>query len=174
MMSGISRREFAKGVLATAAIASVPRMLWGASLISTVGGVKVGIQTTSMNPLADVPGRDHTDTVIAACLQVGLANIEYYAGFGPPVPNAGIGAQVPAKLTPEYEQAREELRKWEQVQFARRYEALAEDIASADARLEAARVRHTAAAAHVAFRNSRRERCVFMVALVCASLRDEW
>src|SRR6187401_156452 len=49
-----------------------------------------------------------------------------------------------------YKRLREELRKWEQVQFARRYEALADDIASADARLEAARVRHAAAAAHVA------------------------
>jgi sugar phosphate isomerase/epimerase len=108
----MSRRDFGKGLLATAAIASVPRQLWGASLTSAIGGVKVGIQTTSMNPLTDSPGRDHTDTVIAACLEVGLANIEYYAGFGPPVPNSGIGAQVPAKLTPEYERAREELRKW--------------------------------------------------------------
>jgi len=49
-----------------------------------------------------------------------------------------------------YKRLREELRKWEQVQFARRYEALADDIASADARLEAGRVRQTAAAAHLA------------------------
>src|SRR6187399_1913086 len=49
-----------------------------------------------------------------------------------------------------YRRLRDELRRWEQVQFARRYEALADDIASADARLEAARVRHAAAAAHVA------------------------
>ncbi len=49
-----------------------------------------------------------------------------------------------------YKRLREELRRWEQVQFARKHEALARDIASADARLEEARVRETAAAAHVA------------------------
>ncbi len=49
-----------------------------------------------------------------------------------------------------YKRLREELRRWEQVQFARRHAALARDIAEADARLEEARVRETAAAAHVA------------------------
>ena len=34
----------------------------------------MGVQTTSLNPLPDVPGRDRTDTVIAACLD-GLAAI---------------------------------------------------------------------------------------------------
>jgi len=49
-----------------------------------------------------------------------------------------------------YKRLREELRRWEQVQFARKHETLARDIAAADARLEEARVRETAAAAHVA------------------------
>ncbi|MEO7189657.1 MAG: chromosome segregation protein SMC [Vicinamibacterales bacterium] len=49
-----------------------------------------------------------------------------------------------------YKRLREELRKWEQVQFARRYEALSADIAAADARLSDTRVREAAAAAHVA------------------------
>lgn len=49
-----------------------------------------------------------------------------------------------------YKRLREELRRWEQVQFAKRQAALARDIASADARLEEARVREAAAAAHVA------------------------
>ncbi|GMV22947.1 MAG: chromosome partition protein Smc [Acidimicrobiia bacterium] len=49
-----------------------------------------------------------------------------------------------------YKRLREELRRWEQVQFARRHQALASDIANADARLEEARVREAAAAAHVA------------------------
>jgi len=49
-----------------------------------------------------------------------------------------------------YRRLREELRRWEQVQFARRHEALAKDIAAAEARLEEARVRETGAAAHVA------------------------
>jgi chromosome segregation protein len=49
-----------------------------------------------------------------------------------------------------YRRLREELRRWEQVQFAHRHEALARDIEAADARLEDARARDAAAAAHVA------------------------
>jgi len=49
-----------------------------------------------------------------------------------------------------YKRLREELRKWEQVQFARRYETLAREAEAADARLEQARSRATAAAARVA------------------------
>ena len=49
-----------------------------------------------------------------------------------------------------YRRLREELRRWEQVQFAHRYETLAADSEAAERRLEAARAREAAAAAHVA------------------------
>ncbi|MFI5178305.1 MAG: chromosome segregation protein SMC [Vicinamibacterales bacterium] len=49
-----------------------------------------------------------------------------------------------------YKRLREELRRWEQVQFARRYDALARDIDAAEARLEDARAREAAAAGRVA------------------------
>ena len=49
-----------------------------------------------------------------------------------------------------YKRLREELRRWEQVQLARRHEALAREIESAEARLTDARAREAAAAAHVA------------------------
>ena len=49
-----------------------------------------------------------------------------------------------------YRRLREELRRWEQVQFARRHATLAGDIERADARLVEARVKETAAAARVA------------------------
>ena len=49
-----------------------------------------------------------------------------------------------------YRRLREELRRWEQVQFARKHEALAKDIERAEARLEESRAREAAAAAHVA------------------------
>jgi chromosome segregation protein len=49
-----------------------------------------------------------------------------------------------------YRRLREELRKWEQVQFARRYETLARDVEAAEGRLADARSRAAAAAAHVA------------------------
>jgi chromosome segregation protein len=49
-----------------------------------------------------------------------------------------------------YKRLREELRRWEQVQFARRHEALSRDIEAAEARLEDARAREAAAAGRVA------------------------
>src|SRR5438067_11848255 len=49
-----------------------------------------------------------------------------------------------------YKRLREELRRWEQVQFARRHATLSKDIETADARLADARAREGAAAAHVA------------------------
>jgi chromosome segregation protein len=49
-----------------------------------------------------------------------------------------------------YRALREELRRWEQVQFARRHEALGREIAAGDAQLAGARVREVAAAAAVA------------------------
>jgi chromosome segregation protein len=49
-----------------------------------------------------------------------------------------------------YKRLREELRRWEQVQFARRHESLSREIEQADQALAAARTREAAAAAHVA------------------------
>jgi chromosome segregation protein len=49
-----------------------------------------------------------------------------------------------------YKRLREELRRWEKVQFARRYRLLGEAIESARTRLEDARAREVAAAAHLA------------------------
>ncbi|MEO8483835.1 MAG: chromosome segregation protein SMC [Acidobacteriota bacterium] len=49
-----------------------------------------------------------------------------------------------------YKRLREELRTWEQVHFARRYDALGQEIAAADALWHAAREREVAAAAEVA------------------------
>ncbi|HYN08107.1 MAG TPA: chromosome segregation protein SMC [Vicinamibacterales bacterium] len=49
-----------------------------------------------------------------------------------------------------YRRLREELRRWEQVQFAHRYETLASDSEAAEKRLQDARAREAGAAAHVA------------------------
>ncbi len=49
-----------------------------------------------------------------------------------------------------YRRLREELRRWEKVQFSERYRLLGEAIEAVRARLSDARVRETAAAAHVA------------------------
>jgi chromosome segregation protein len=57
-----------------------------------------------------------------------------------------------------YRRLREELRRWEKVQFAARYRQLGEAIEAARARLSDARARETAAAAHVAELESSLER----------------
>jgi chromosome segregation protein len=49
-----------------------------------------------------------------------------------------------------YRRLRDELRRWEKVQFAQRYRVLGQSIQSARTRLTDARVRETAAAAHLA------------------------
>jgi len=49
-----------------------------------------------------------------------------------------------------YKRLREELRRWEQVQFARRHEKLSKEIDQAEQALAGARTREAAAAAHVA------------------------
>lgn len=49
-----------------------------------------------------------------------------------------------------YQRLREELRRWEQVQFAHRFRTLQRDIESADAKLASAREREAAAAANLA------------------------
>ena len=49
-----------------------------------------------------------------------------------------------------YRRLREELRRWEQVQFAHRYETLAADAEAAEQRLQDARAREAGAAGHVA------------------------
>ena len=49
-----------------------------------------------------------------------------------------------------YQRLREELRRWEQVQFAHRYRTLSRDIESADTRLASAREREAVAAANLA------------------------
>jgi chromosome segregation protein len=53
-----------------------------------------------------------------------------------------------------YKRLREELRRWEQVQFARRYDALSQQIEGADDRLAEARSREAAASAHVVERET--------------------
>jgi chromosome segregation protein len=57
-----------------------------------------------------------------------------------------------------YKRLREELRRWEKVQFAERYRVLGEAIETARGRLADARARETAAAAHVAELDSTLER----------------
>ena len=57
-----------------------------------------------------------------------------------------------------YKRLREELRRWEQVQLARRHATLSQEIQAAETRLAAARERETTAAVHVSELETRLER----------------
>jgi sugar phosphate isomerase/epimerase len=107
----LTRRDFGKGTFAALSVSAMPARA-AAPIEMTVRGVRVGLGTSSLNPLPAEPGKDQTDIVIEQCLAVGAGNIEYYASFGPPLKDAGVGARVPAKITPDYERTREELRQW--------------------------------------------------------------
>jgi hypothetical protein len=60
-----SRRQFGAMTLSGAAISALSgSALWGAPLDSTDHGVKLGLITGTLNPLAEVPGKDPIDVII--------------------------------------------------------------------------------------------------------------
>jgi len=72
-----SRRQFGAMALSGAAVSALSHSaLWGAPLDSTDHGVKLGLITGTLNPLAEEPGKDTIDVIIAQCIEVGAANIE--------------------------------------------------------------------------------------------------
>ena len=101
-----TRREF--GRLAIGALA-LPRTL-SAAVDSTVGGVRLGVQTYSFRELPRPEGGDMIDVVIKAMTECGLAECELFA---PHVePGLGLGRGRPAPDSPEAQKARTELRAW--------------------------------------------------------------
>jgi len=111
-----SRRQFGAMALSGAAVSALSHSaLWGAPLDSTDHGVKLGLITGTLNPLAEVPGKDSIDVIIAQCIEVGAANIELVTvggDTGPQVTGGGRFGQPPAEVTPAYLQSRDEQRQW--------------------------------------------------------------
>lgn len=91
---------------------SAVSQLWGATVESTVRGVKLGITTGSLNPLPVVVGQDPLDTLIAECVQLEIGNVELASGFFGPTVQGAVGGQTPHTVTPEYQQSREAQRQW--------------------------------------------------------------
>ena len=112
----LSRRDFGKQVAAAvAASALAPAAVAGATRNSTYKGVKLGIITGSLNPVAQVPGRDPIDVIVEQCIEVDAANIELVNVMGlqpPEVINGGRFGQAPDSVTTEYTRTREILRQW--------------------------------------------------------------
>ena len=100
-----TRREF--GQLTVAALA-LPRALMAATG-STVGGVRVGVQTYSFRGLPRPAGGDAVDGIIAAMTACGLDHCELWS---PQLEPATAPGPRPAAGSPEAEKARAELRAW--------------------------------------------------------------
>ena len=71
-----TRRDFGKLVLAALAL---PRLVAAAGIDSTVGGVRLGVQTYSFRGLPRTPGGDLVDAIIAATTECGFGECELFA-----------------------------------------------------------------------------------------------
>lgn len=101
----ISRREFGKLALSTAALPHVAR----AWLEPPIAGVRVGVQTYSFRELPRAADGDMTGVVISAMRECGLDECELFA---PHIePRFGSGGR-PAPDSAEAQQAREAARTW--------------------------------------------------------------
>jgi sugar phosphate isomerase/epimerase len=112
-MDTLSRRELVR--LAATGLASLavpaPFAYSAAKVNSTVNGVKLGLITGSLGPVP--AGKDAIDWVIAQCLDLRAAHVELVGGLlEPRLVGGAVGNQMPATITPEYEQSRAALRQW--------------------------------------------------------------
>jgi sugar phosphate isomerase/epimerase len=102
----ISRREFGRLTLAGLAL---PAGLRAAD--SSVGGVRLGVQTYSFRDMPRPAGGDAVETVIQAMTACGLTECELWAPQVEPQFPGGRG-QRGGPPSPEAVKAREDLRKW--------------------------------------------------------------
>src|SRR6266581_7011989 len=99
-----TRREFGKLTLAGMALPLV-----GGLADSTVGGVRLGVQTYSFRELSRPENGDAIDVVIKAMTECGLRECELFA---PQVePRLGPAFGRGTTLTPEIQQARQKARQ---------------------------------------------------------------
>lgn len=134
-----SRREFGKQMLAGLSLSVLPvSQIFAATRIdSVVSGVKLGIITGSLNPIAVAPATDVIDTVIQECVQVGAGNVEFVNTLlEPDFPGHNHrGGQVPDTITPEYTRDRQKLRDWRLGLHLERFEQVRKKFLDADINL---------------------------------------
>ena len=78
-----------------------------AQIDSTIGGVKVGVQTYSFRALPRTPGGDQSEAIIQAMTSCRLGDCDLWSPMLEPASMAGRGASPEARR-----QARDELRRW--------------------------------------------------------------
>lgn len=102
-----TRRDFSKAAVSGLSLAA----LWGAKLNSTVAGVKLGAISYCFRGLPRSPDTDYIDTIVKACVECGVGNVELTSPMVEPPNTLPGGGRVPPD-TPENRKMREELRKW--------------------------------------------------------------
>ena len=106
--SVITRRAF--GILTAGAIAAPPSLLKGATINSTINGVKIGAITYSFRAIPRPKDGDYIDTMVRAYQETGIGYCELFNPMVEPLTLPG-GGRVPLN-TPELKQTREDLRKF--------------------------------------------------------------
>ncbi|HMI19937.1 MAG TPA: TIM barrel protein [Sphingomonas sp.] len=104
----MNRREFVAGA-ATIATAMSTRAL---AIESIAKGVKIGLITSSLNPLPLVPGKTAAEVVIDQCLRMGVGNVELGSRFFGPAVKDVVAGRAPKIPTPDYLKTRDEQRQW--------------------------------------------------------------
>jgi sugar phosphate isomerase/epimerase len=94
--------------------------LRAARIDSTVSGVKLGAISYCFRALPRTPDVDYIDTIIKACLECGVGNVELTSPMVEPVNTLPGGGRVPPD-TPEFRKQREDLRKWRLAGQVERY-----------------------------------------------------
>jgi len=99
-----TRREFGQLTLGGLALPILGRLI-----DSTVGGVRLGVQTYSFRDLPRAEGSDHVDVIIAAMKDCGLSECELFS----PQVEPQLGPRGRGRGTPEQrQQNRDKLRAW--------------------------------------------------------------
>ena len=101
-----TRREFSALTAMGVGGLALPTRL-AAQIDSTVGGVKIGVQTYSFRALPRSPGGDQSEAIIQAMTSCRLGDCDLWSPMLEPASLAGRGASPEARR-----QARDELRRW--------------------------------------------------------------
>jgi sugar phosphate isomerase/epimerase len=107
MANSYSRRDFGKIALSGLAVSP----LWGASINSTVSGVKLGAITYCFRSLPRTPNADYIDTIIQAFVECRIGFAELTSPMVEPTNTLPGGGRVPPD-TPENRKMRNDLRQW--------------------------------------------------------------
>ena len=86
-------------------------MQGAARINSTVAGVKLGAISYCFRALPRTPDSEYIDTIVKACVECGVGNVELTNPMVEPVNTLPGGGRVPPD-TPENKKMREELRQW--------------------------------------------------------------